>query len=216
MSLITGNKILKGHPHGFNSFTVVGDRGIGKSTYALIVVYEIFRKLGYEKNQAWNEAINCCKFHIQDVIKFLKISADSDDIKPVIIWDDIAIHASGTKYFLNMRMVDQLKAVLDTIRLAISGLIMTCPSTKGLLSILKVYDDYKLVVRYSKRGGYYREITAYKWNTLPSGKRIIRTQYTDNYNCYIPNWVFDKYMVMRKNATKETLDRLEQSISKKG
>ncbi|GAG83897.1 unnamed protein product, partial [marine sediment metagenome] len=157
-------------------FIVTGDRGIGKSSYGLRVVYETHRYLNgtldecskEESRIAWNVALDSCKFHIRDVIGFLRESTMADVCKPVMLWDDIGIHASGSKYFLNMKMVDQLKAVLDTIRTAISGLVMTCPTTKGLLSMLNNYDDYKLVINYGNRGGMYREVKAYKWRTLPS------------------------------------------------
>ncbi len=214
MPLMTGEKIVKSHPFGFHSFIVTGDRGIGKSSYGLHNVYEIYRTLGFDSEVSWKKALESCKFSIHDVIIFLRESANQDVCKPCLLWDDVGIHASGTKYFLNMKQVDQLKAVLDTIRTAVSGLIMTCPNTQGLLSILKNYDDYKIVIRYSNRGGYYREAAAYKWRTLPSGKRIINTQYCDYYSCYLPDWVFHEYMKMRKTALTETLDQLDISLNK--
>lgn len=214
MALKTGRKILQAHPYGFKCFILTVDRGIGKSSYGLIVVKEVYQQMGWDSKDAWQEALRCCKFHIKEVISFLRESALADKPKPVLLWDDVGIHASGSKYFLNMKMVDHLKAVLDTIRTAISGLIMTCPTTTGLLSMLNNYDDYKLIIRYSQRGGYYRDVTAYKWNTLPSGKRIIKTQYYDYYNCYIPNNLLNKYIDMRKNALKQSLDMLEESVSK--
>lgn len=213
--LITAKKIVKGHPYQFKAFLVVGDRGIGKSTYGLRVAREVFFQMGYSEEAAWEEALNCCKFRIQEVIKFLKESTLSDNPKPLLMWDDIGIHASGSKYFLNMKMVDKLKATLDTIRTAISGLIMTCPTDKGLLGMITSYDDYKLIVNFHSRGGMYRYVTAYKWKTLPSGKRIIQTQYHDVYNCYIPDKYFKRYMDMRKTALKETLDQLDDSMKKK-
>ena len=212
--LKTSEMIVKSHPYGFKSFIITGDRGIGKSSYGLRVVCEVYRKLGYEPIPAWKESLNSCKFHINDVIDFLRESAMSDECKPVLLWDDVGIHASGSKYFLNMKMVDQLKAVLDTIRTAVSGLVMTCPTTQGLLSILKNYDDYKLIINFDKSGGYNRAVTGYKWRTLPSGKRLIKTMYYDSYSCYLPNWVFNSYMKKRRAALKETLDNLDVSLKK--
>ena len=212
MPLDTGKMIVKCHPYGFKSFMIVGGRGIGKSTYALIVLYEVFLSLGYSKVDSWNNALDSCKFHISDVIQFLRESTLSDNPYPVLLWDDLGVHASGTKYFLNMKQVDMLKATLDTIRTAISGLIMTCPNPHGLLSVLRHYDDYQIAITYSTKGGHYRNATAYKWRTLPSGKRLISTQYRDQFNCYIPNWVFKQYMKGRRKALITTLDTLGKGM----
>lgn len=209
MPLLTGDLILKEHPYGFKSFIVVGNRGIGKSTYALIVSYEIYRQLGHTKEDAWRQALQSCKFSMSEVVRYLKSSAVSKEPRPVMVWDDLGVHASGTKYFLNMKQVDNLKAMLDTIRTAISGLIMTCPTTHGLLSMLNKYDDYKIVIHKGK-GARQRIAKAYLWSTLPSGKRFISKAYFDNYNCWLPDWVFNQYMKHRKDALLKTLNVLEK------
>lgn len=212
MPLVTGKLILKAHPYSYKGFLIVGDRGIGKSCYALRVCKEIFCHLGEDSTSAWNSALEHCMFTIPEVIHFLRESAEASEPEVVMIWDDVGVHGNAMQYFNNMKLVNMLKGVLDTVRTAVSGLLMTSPTASNLLSVITNYDDYKLIVRYSPKGGVHRDITGYKWRTLPSGKRIIKKQFRDDCIIKIPDWVFRSYMEKRRFALKDTLAKLEESI----
>lgn len=212
MGLVLAKKIYGAYPDGFASFTVVGRRGIGKSCYSLIVLHEVFMKLGFSSNNAWDKALECLKFSIKDVIYYLSEAVESDQRKTSLIWDDCGIHASGSKYFLNMKLVDQLKGVMDSVRTATVSLILTAPSTTGLLSMLKSYDDFLIKINYSDRGGYYRVGHGYLWNTLPSGQKRVYKKFIDDFNCYLPKKVYDRYVLMRKAALRSVLGKLKETI----
>lgn len=209
--LVLSKKILAAHPNGFVGALIVGKRGIGKSTYGLIVLHEIYIKLGYTENQAWREALNRCLFHLKDVIDFLEQSALSDDKEIALLWDDTGIYASGMSYFSNFKMVERLKSVLDVVRSSLSGLIMTTPSQSGILGFLNQYDDYLVTIKYA-RSGYDRIATGYIRRTLPSGKRLVYKRYVDYYSCYIPKWVYDLYNQKRKQCYSELLKQLKESV----
>jgi hypothetical protein len=214
MGLVLAKKIFGCHPDGFQSFTIVGRRGIGKSSYSLHALHEVFMKLGYTDNEAWRMALSCLKFSIEDVVRYLREAIDLDHTKVCLIWDDVGIHAAGSKYFLNMKLVDTLKGVMDSVRTAVNSLILTCPSTSGLLNLLKHYDDYMIKISYGDRGGYYRVAHGYLWNTLPGGQKRIYKKFIDDYSCYLPVWVYEEYMRLRKAALRDVLGDLEQIVKK--
>ena len=209
--LVLTKKMMAAYPNSFVSFMVVGRRGIGKSVYSLLAVHDAYVNLGYDEKEAWDLALNSIKFSIADVVSYLEEATINDTKHLCLIWDDVRVHASGSSYHLNMKLVSKLTGVLDTVRTVLNCLILTCPSPKGLLSVLQSYDDYLVKIRYSDRGGWYRESTGYLWSTLPSGQKRIYTKFKDKYLCYLPNEIYNRYMVVRKKALKDALDQLKET-----
>lgn len=211
--LVLSKKIIQSYPDGFQSFMVIGRRGIGKSSYSLRALHDALVDMGYDDETSWNMSLDSIKFKISDVCSYLLNAVNSDDKKIALVWDDLRVFASGSQYQLQMKLVNKLIGLLDTVRTAVSILILTCPSPKGLLSVLQSYDDYLIKIRHCERGGYYREATGYLWTTLPSGQRRIYTKFRDSYNCRLPNWVYDEYMVQRKQALRDALVGIDQLIN---
>jgi hypothetical protein len=207
--LILTKKILQSYPNGFNSFLITGRRGIGKSSYSLRSLHDALVEMGMSNIRAWDTALKSLKFTIPEVIAYLKEAVDADEKKVCLIWDDTRIFASGTQYHLNMKLVYKLSGMLDSIRTAVCNLVMTCPSTSGLLGVLKSYDDYLCKIHFSHEGGFARISKGYLWSSLPSGQKRIYLKFVDSFNCRLPNWIYEKYMIQRKNALKDILVDLE-------
>jgi len=205
-------KIYHSHPTGFTGAIIIGKRGIGKSSYGLRVVNEVYRHAGMTPNESWEKALDVCLFEIKDVVKFLKKSSREPEPERVALWDDVGIFASSSMYFTEQKLVQQLKGVLDSIRTGVSGLIMTSPTQTGLLGILKSYDDYLIDIKYTNEGGLYRRAIAYQFVTLPSGKKIVHKRFIDHYCVYLPEWVYQRYKTLRQNALIKGLDRLEKLV----
>jgi len=212
MPLVLGDKIFHTYPDSFNSYMIVGKRGIGKTAYALKCLHQCFIDMGYSDNKAWKLALDCLHFSIPTVIKYLEDALDKREIKVCLIWDDLRVFAGGSQYHLQMKMVSKLGGMLDTIRTAICSLIMTCPSQKGLLSIFQSYDDYLVKIHHNERGGWYRNAQGYLWSTLPSGIRRIYRKYNDSFSCYLPKWVYDQYMESRHKAMQIQLKEIKEVV----
>lgn len=208
--LVLTKKILAATPDGFCSFMVCGRRGIGKSVYSVIAVYGVYRELGYSESEAWRLALNSIKFSIKEVVEYLEEATNNNIKHLALVWDDVRVHAGGSSYHLNMKLVSRLVGVLDTVRTALNCLILTCPSPKGLLSVLQSYDDYLIKIRYAEKGGWYRQSTGYLWSTLPSGKKVIYKKFVDTYMCRLPNVIYAQYMDVRKQALKDALSKLKE------
>ena len=213
--LILTKKILQAHPNGFNSFIVTGRRGIGKTSYGLVALHDVYTDMGMSNIAAWDASLKSLKFTIPEIIDYLKTAVDADEKRICLIWDDTRIFASGMKYHLNMKLIDKLSGMLDYVRTSLCSLIMTCPSTSGLLGVLKSYDDYEVKIHFTHKGGYSREARGYLWSSLPSGQKRIYHKFSDSYSCRLPNWVYKRYMEKRKEAFKTILVDVEHIVEEK-
>ena len=200
--LILTKRMLGADPATFFSIMVTGRRSIGKTAYSLHAAQAFFVERGETENTAWRMGLDSLKFSITDVIDFIQDALDREIKKPILIWDDCRVYAAGSQYQLNMKRVAKLAGLMDVIRTCVSNVILTCPSSSGLLGILKSYDDYFAKIHHTKEGGYNREARGYIWSSLPSGKRLIYHKYDDKYSCYLPQWVYDIYMNSRMGAMK--------------
>jgi len=210
---ILGRKIYHAvKTEGFFSGLISGPRSIGKSSYALKSLHYALVSLGYSDEYAWEICLKSIKFKLIDVVNFLEHAAMKDTRAPCLIWDDVRISGSGIVYFTNPRLVKRLISVLDTVRTSLASLILTAPSSEGLLGALKSYDDYIIKVGHSQDGGWYRDGKAYIIRTLPSGSKRVYRSFKDTFSCYLPNDVYKKYNAMRKSALRDAIKDLKKEV----
>lgn len=213
MGFVLAKRIKQAHPHGFVGAIVEGKRGVGKSSYCIKVMKEVFQTLyDLSETDSWNMALDHILFDMDDVIPFLKQAADSDDMIPVVTWDDAGVHGSNIRWFTNLRQVEMLKALTDTIRTGVTGFLINCPDRSGLLRMLRNYNDF--IVEISKIKDYKRYAKGYNLFKLPSGTVRIYKNFQDEYSCYLPKWVYDKYMIERKKYFQKAVDLMEEMQKK--
>lgn len=200
----TVNKILRRHPNGFAGFVVVGERGMGKSTYAYKVMAKIYQQVeGLDEFAAYRKALNHIIFQPIDLINLIENNIHKDYITPVICLDDATVHFNSYKFFIDLHEVILLKGMFDTIRTAITGLIMTCPTRRNLLKFLKDYDDYKIQIMHDSSNSANRKwdrlARCYRFNYYPDDcKYRVWVDYQDHYSCYIPKEPYEWYITKRK------------------
>ena len=231
--LILGKRIaaaIRGNT--FKSYIIIGDRDIGKSTYALLALHEAFLRLNYragfddiereEEHQdstAWWMALSCIKFQIPEITKYLKEGTElykaTATKKPAICWDDIRRHGSGLLYFTNKELYSEISGLLDTIKIPINVFLGTSPSMQGVMQVLKNYDGYQINIGYSKLGFRYRKSKCYLWKTSPMGQRSLYPKFNDTFNCWLPTKVWRKYEKQRIFASEQSIDAVEQADRKK-
>ena len=192
----------------FLSLMICGRRGVGKTAYSLWSLHESLVELGYSDSKAWDLALGSLKFSISDVVGYLSEAVESDTKQIGLIWDDVRSFASGSMYHSHVKLVSKLTALLDVVRTGVHCLILTTPSSKGLLGVLTSYDDFLVKVHHSDQGGMFRQAVAYRWSTLPSGQRRIYKKFKDNYSCYLPKKIYDRYTATRKTAMLNILSEI--------
>jgi len=214
----TVSRILHRHPNGFVGFTVVGERGSGKSMYAYKVMARVYQLLeGLDEKEAYRRSLDCMIFKPGDLISLIKRNIDEDRITPVICLDDATVHFNSYKFFTDLYEVILLKGMFDTIRTVISSLLITCPNRKHLLSFMRNYNDYKVDIKMAPGGeNYDRYARCYQFNWYPDERKFkVVVPFQDKYSCYVPNWAFDPYMEKRKRYLKDINDNITLLMQKK-
>lgn len=206
----------------FLSFVVIGDRDIGKSTYAIKALYEAFMILAddpYASDECWDKALSCIKFAIPDVAEYLRSGTEQYRIdktkKPALVWDDMRKYAAGTQYFIDKELYNVISGLLDTIKIPINVFIGTCPSMKGVMGIIQDYDSYQINIGYSTRSGNHRLAKGYLWKTSPMGQRALYPKFTDTFRCRLPTKIWNRYEEGRIEASEQSISALEKIEQKK-
>jgi len=211
--LILGNYILtRCKTNGFLSAITKAERGYGKSMYNLkVMAYVYYHLLNCSEEEAWEQALDSMVFTPDQLLNKLRNNIENDKISSVICIDDATVHFSSMLYFVNLYETTLLSAMFDTIRTAAHSLLINCPNKRRLLSSLRNYDDYEVTLYKDKSGDkYQRKAVCVKWFSLPSGDRKFRKMYEDYFSCYVPNDIYNRYMVMRKMYLKQISNQLEE------
>jgi len=205
--------IYKNRQKGFLSAITKAERGYGKSMYNLkAMAMALYHLLGLSEEEAYKMALDNMIFTPKQFLNLIEHNIAKDYISPVICIDDATVHFSSYLYFINLYETSLLSASFDTIRTATRALLINCPDKKRLLPGLRHYDDYEVTI-YMDRG-YERRAVGIKWYSLPDGKRRFRKEFEDHFSCYVPDYIYDEYIVQRKNYLKEISTELKSLMTK--
>jgi len=230
----TARRIVNRHPWGYQSAMAQGGRGMGKTAFCMHTTRQVYQYIyGVSKDDAWKMVLNHMLFSIQDVVKALEI-LDSIDMKnilewqknntvPCYIWDDAGMHGGKYKFFVNVKMVDYLKGLMDTMRFVTSGFLINAPELSGLLGFIREYRDQLIIdIGYRtdgmQQGGEYgREANIKHYVTRRNGGKQLRTINKTKFSCYVDKWVYSEYSRMKARAiieNKNELKRMEELAKK--
>ena len=201
--------------HGLYSTIITGKRGLGKSSYALQTLYLVFRKLDYDKDEAWNMALDRCLYTIPEVVKFLEKSSDQKH-KDLFIWDDCGVYAGGVRWLTHYKEMTLIESISDVMRNMVFGVLLTVPDIRTLSRRLRSYDDYliKIYMPHQKNKDEVidpnmRQARVYQKAMTPAGQFRIYKKYSDNFNIMLPDWVFKKYEAKRNKYGQDDLKKLK-------
>ena len=128
----TIKSILYARKHeGLYSQIITGKRGIGKSSYALQVLFRIFRTLGFEVDESWDMALDRILYKVPEVVDFLESSADKE-FKDIFIWDDAGVFAGGVRWLTDQKEMVLIESICDTLRDCVYGVLFTVPDQRTL------------------------------------------------------------------------------------
>ena len=198
---------------GFLSCITKAERGYGKSMYNLKVMAMVFHRItGNSPYDCYQQALDNMIFTPDQFIERIENNIANDVVSPVLCIDDATVHFSSYLYFINLYETSLLAAAFDTIRTATNSLLINCPDKHRLLPALRHYDDFEVTI-YMDRG-YERRAVGIKWYSLPDGKRRFRKEFEDSFSCFVPNVVYDEYMVRRKKYLKDVSNELKRLMDK--
>ena len=196
---------------GFMSVITKAERGYGKSMYNLKNMTYTYYTIGeLTENQAWQKALDNFIFTPDQLMNRVEQNIADDVISPAWCIDDATVHFSSYLYFINLYQASLLNATFDTIRTVVNALLINCPKKKRLLTGLRNYDDHEITIYKTMPGGYQRKSVCIKWYSLPSGKQNFRKEFEDYFSCYVPTWIYKKYMEKRKSYLKDISKELKE------
>jgi len=202
--------------NGLFSCIVTGERGIGKSSYSLQTLYQVFRTLGHDPETSWNMALDRMLFKIPDIIEFLEQTSHKKD-KDIFCWDDAGVYGGGVRWLTHYKEMVLIESLCDTLRSTLYGILLTVPDIRTLSRRLRSYDDYVIKIYFDKKqsetnNGDSRTARIYKKAMSPAGQSRIYKRYYDSFNIMLPDWVYKKYQAKRKRYGQEDLQNLKKMI----
>jgi len=207
--------------NGLYSSIVTGERGIGKSSYAIQVLFRIFRTLGYEVDESWQMALDRTLYKIPEIVDFLETSSDKEH-KDLFIWDDSGVFAGGVRWLTNQKEMVLIESICDTLRDCVYGVLFTVPDVRTLSRRIRTYDDYLVKIRrlnYKEQeqftnGETVRQARLYKKIITPLSQVRIYRQYYDSFDVMLPEWVYEAYKKKRHKYTTENIKALKEHLRK--
>ncbi|MBD3321812.1 MAG: hypothetical protein GF350_12015 [Chitinivibrionales bacterium] len=230
------DRIIKRHPNGFIGAVIQGERGQGKSMYAYKLMAKVYFTLGqyislndgqnYEihtEEDAYHAALEHMIFSPHELINLFKYNNKNDIVTPVLCLDDATVHFNNYKFFVDLHEVILLKGMFDTIRTVATGLLLTCPKRRNLLSFLRDYDDLKIEIKQAPGGDNYdRFAKAYQFNYYPDDRKYrVIIPFQDKYSVFVPgnkddeNTPYGAYYKKRKSFNKSVTEKMEKIIKEK-
>lgn len=209
--------------NGLYSAIITGKRGIGKSSYALQILYRIFRSLNYDVTTSWDMALNRIFYKVPEVVEFLDQASDKPG-KDIFIWDDAGVFAGGVRWLTDQKEMVLIESICDTLRDCVYGVLFTVPDQRTLSRRIRTYDDYLVRIHYLNKKeeehfdnpGDLRIARLYKKTISPASQVRIYKQYYDTFDVMLPQWVYDKYVEKRHRYTKENIHNLKRLLQNNG
>lgn len=202
MKYIMAQKIASAmRQDAFIGAIVYGAQRIGKTSYTAQVLYEVY--------EDWNMVNDRILFKLEDVVAVLRAAVRTRTKIPVLVWDDAGIHANKLLYFQNRTLIQYLQNLIDVVGINLGCLLITTPNPTNLLKAIRGYEFYRIkVYRRDEYNGRYA--VGYQSVLLPSGSRLIKRVFKDNYKVRLPDEFWQPYMEKRQGYLDEGLKRLEE------
>lgn len=227
--------IVRKHPMGYVGANVRGARGAGKTAFCMHTGRQVYQYIdGITRDDAWEKLLGVGNyrkekakilFSMSDVIDSLEI-LDNIDFKnilewqkdntiPCYIWDDAGMHGGRYKFFTDVKTVEHLQGLTDTIRFVVTGFLINSPEISGLLSFLREYKDQKVIsINHRAEGDtkYGRRASIKGYKEDRRGRFILAREGSTDFSCYVDKWAYSEYSRMKAKAIIENIHKIKQLV----
>jgi hypothetical protein len=191
--------------YDFASAFVIGPQGIGKTTYAMLVAYEVYGD--------WDMVLDNLYFDPKEALPRFKEALRTGRRLPLVVFDDAGMHLS--KYLVSsgregFHLARQLNALINLARTLTAGVIYTSPDMDILKELRKKAWIVAEPLAPHGKAKPYRVARLYRKRILASGKVAIQKLGLDEYDLRaIPGDVRKQYEEKRREAMEPLLEELE-------
>jgi len=187
--------------NGFVSAVVFGRQGIGKTTYALIVAYQIY--------QDWDTVFDHLFFKPDEVVDYL---INNKSRAKLIILDDAGTWLNTMSWWTMDKIV--FSELFDVLRTRTAGIIFTTPNVNNLIS--RIRDQIMYRIRIEKVGkDDWRRAIIYSAGLSPKMQLFVRKIGYDYFKCKVEDEVYKRYLQIREYYVEEKIKELESAVYQK-
>lgn len=196
---------------GHESVFIYGRRGSGKSTYALLLAYSIYRD--------WNLVFKYCVFDRDSLLRVLAECYDFQNRKiikriPVLIWDDATVSTLSTKE--RDLFLEEFARFYTTIRSVVAFFVWTGPTI--LLMSAKLRSVEWTLVHIARVSDYKSHANFLKYMVFPNGRTTVsnftlgdQKLFESFYFSWIPQDIRARYEVKRDGYSIDGYLELEKA-----
>lgn len=187
---------------GLTMLSVTGKQQSGKSSYAMLILYELY-------NGNVDEVLNHIVFSVDEFTKKIKAATEGGYRERCILWDDASVGGSASRWVVDPTTVMYLAALGDTLGIATKGLIMTSPSG-DMIKAFRNYAKYKVLIS-NGRHEYDRIARGYWIGKSPMEQRWCSLEFKDSYDTRIP--FYEPYAQKRKELSLSVLNSMDSFLN---
>lgn len=209
-------KILESWKHwGYEQLFLEGPQGYGKTTYSMLVAYEVYRN--------WKTVLYYTVFDIDSIeheidrrIELLKAGElETTDRIPVVIFDDAGLHFSKYLYIINPAKAQYINALFNMARSIFAATIFTSPDMDVLKELRKKSWWVGEPILVTNKSDPRRIMKLYRKRITVKGQYISKYAYDHFRTNVIPDWVRKEYNKKRGRALKKIMSVLKELKEKK-
>jgi len=236
MPFITTHKILEEYAtYGFFGLIVYGPLRSGKSVFTVKLLAEIFgiiqrndwKTMITRPFDEWNQYVDretkldweawkkWMVFLPEEWMEAIDSVEGAGEQHPMIVWDDAGLWASAYRW-----ADDFGKAVNEYVNVAATDFASVCyttPDPRWLLTHIRQMPgghNARVIKTSGNIYDYSRRLKVYEgWITPDFKKGGVTSAYIDNYNCRLPDDVYNEYNVKRRTYTKIAKQHLREVIA---
>ena len=185
--------------NGFIDALIFGDKGSGKSVYALISAYQVYGD--------WDQALDHIFFDPLDALETMMKAYFNDERVKLLILDDAGLWLGKLGWWEHGKV--KFSELYNVIREVCSCVVFTSP-TDDIVS--RVEKQIKLRLKVEIVNETESVVKIYKKKLTPLFQEIVKTLKWEYFERYIPDEVYKRYVKLKRGATKKKLIEFKQTL----
>lgn len=188
---------------GLTMISVTGKQQSGKSSYALLILYEIY-------NGDVDVIMNHVVFSIEEFTSKIRNAIEGGYRERCILWDDASCAGSASRWVVDPKSVMYLSALGDTLGVSTKSLILTSPSS-DFVKAFRNYAKYKVIIS-NGRHKYDRVARGYWIGKSPMEQRWCSQEFVDRFDTRVP--FYETYAKKRKELSLNVVKSMDSLFGK--
>ena len=185
--------------YGFTSAFIYGPQGVGKTTYAMKVLYHIYG--------SWDEALKHTYFTLDELRPVLEQAVEERQRLRAILLDDAGISLQKLEWYSKPSI--WFGKLFNLARSVAGGIIFTSVEASDIIKYVR--DKVSLRVQIRRLGPNRAKAVGYRLYYLPDLTPHIKRYFRDDFTLELPTFVRSTYEEKRH----ETLKKLMRSRPRK-